>query len=328
MLGKPSSSHRAGPSPRARGRHPFFIRPPSSAGSIPAGAGETPQQRARPSCIRSIPAGAGETRRRRAGRACRWVHPRGRGGDLDTISGVSDGEGPSPRARGDVLHPLSAFVSQGPSPRARGRRRSRPPVGGSGESIPAGAGGDAQPRLNWRTSQGPSPRARGRLGLGLRDLAAAGSIPAGAGETTGRMCSTSPAWVHPRGRGGDPQAVGRVSRVPGPSPRARGRPRQRQGILPDEGSIPAGAGETRSARDAAPGRGVHPRGRGGDCRRSRDSSSNGGPSPRARGRHVHAALGAGRDGSIPAGAGETRLRRPPARPRWVHPRGRGGDRLV
>ena len=50
-----------------------------------------------------------------------------------------------------------------------------------------------------------------------------------------------------------------------------------------------------------------------------------GPSPRARGKQHHAGHAFGRDGTIPAGAGETDLERPVGQRGGDHPRGRGGN---
>ena len=50
--------------------------------------------------------------------------------------------------------------------------------------------------------------------------------------------------VHPRACGGNPNRADRMNRVPGPSPRVRGKRQRTRHVFVRCGSIPARAGET------------------------------------------------------------------------------------
>ena len=90
------------------------------------------------------------------------------------------------------------------------------------------------------------------------------------------------------------------------------------------GSIPAYAGEPRSAARLAPGRGVHPRLRGGAMATAKATATALGPSPPTRGSPQVPVGGLDFCRSIPAYAGEPNPSHQRAAPPWVHPRLRGG----
>ncbi len=118
----------------------------------------------------------------------------------------------------------------------------------------------------------------------------------------------------------------RISSSRGRSPRVRGRRPGCHRAARPAGSIPAGAGETRTIpRGSSPGR-VDPRGCGGDRRAVRLSSSHQGRSPRVRGRLPALKASMTTPGSIPAGAGETNRHGGVIDVFEVDPRGCGGDR--
>ena len=292
-----------GPSPRVRGIQAADGRDGGEGGSIPAGAGNPSE--------------------RRAGAPMSRVHPRGCGESNPGRSASSEGRGPSPRVRGI------------PS-------RSRNTAGGS-RSIPAGAGNPwstsgppSRPRVHPRgcgeskhmtmqqqMAKGPSPRVRGIQAADGRDGGEGGSIPAGAGNPSERRAGAPMSRVHPRGCGESLAGARHAAAVPGPSPRVRGirRPRRRRSAT--SGSIPAGAGNPRTASRSSTRATVHPRGCGESVDLVRLAAVVGGPSPRVRG--IHRRHGRYRQGcgSIPAGAGNpdhhARQRRQPR----VHPRGCG-----
>ncbi len=113
----------------------------------------------------------------------------------------------------------------------------------------------------------------------------------------------------------------------GRSPRVRGRPRVEVFDEGSYGSIPAGAGETRSSSSSRAATRVDPRGCGGDRLQFTMIQIKMGRSPRVRGRR---SLGADRLGvkrSIPAGAGETEFGDDSLIVARVDPRGCGGDIL-
>ncbi len=172
---------------------------------------------------------------------------------------------------------------------------------------------------------GPSPRVRGKRGGDRSPQPHEGSIPAGAGETHVGDDRVRAIRVHPRGCGGNYLRMTLWTSSGGPSPRVRGK---RLGVLDlgvVAGSIPAGAGETRTRAAMLRNQWVHPRGCGGNVVRISRQELETGPSPRVRGKLEATHHGAWLFGSIPAGAGETAVRSDDLVLPMVHPRGCGGN---
>ncbi len=174
----------------------------------------------------------------------------------------------------------------------------------------------------------PPSRARGVGPRRERHQPGVGAIPVRPGSRNGSAGRRCKSWDHPRGRGEQVRPGAARRHGTGPSPRARGaagRPRYRR---TPPGTIPAGAGSSRSRSGTPPGRGDHPRGRGEQVAPGFRALVQQGPSPRARGAGAAHLVGQGHVGTIPAGAGSrckrsclhTRLR--------DHPRGRGEQRDV
>ena len=170
---------------------------------------------------------------------------------------------------------------------------------------PRGCGGDQADDLGKALLRGRSPRVRGRHEQRHDLIAGAGSIPAGAGETEKVQDFRVRPTVDPRGCGGDRPtfAVGQI--LEGRSPRVRGRPGPGSRRAAAARSIPAGAGETSSGSGAQCPHRVDPRGCGGDLVVVDARSDDAGRSPRVRGRLGPERDTSRREGSIPAGAGET-----------------------
>ena len=129
--------------------------------------------------------------------------------------------------------------------------------------YPRGRGGAITKSAKDKPDAGLSPRARGSPTHFPSRPEPSGSIPAGAGEPRGGKASLDPVKVYPRGRGGAFIDFIGIERPQGLSPRARGSPRQKDGVLQVPGSIPAGAGEPRSLNNRNKKVRVYPRGRGG-----------------------------------------------------------------
>ena len=206
-----------------------------------------------------------------------------------------------------------------------GETHARRPAARRAGVDPRGCGGDLSVPNAAVPAMGRSPRVRGRHAVGPHHAEWRGSIPAGAGETSRSLSTRATSRVDPRGCGGDDREYVVWSTDEGRSPRVRGRhtawPRPASG----QGSIPAGAGETSTrARPHARTR-VDPRGCGGDQSPAHGMPMHLGRSPRVRGRLARAALGQARQGSIPAGAGETPRRSAAPCAAGVDPRGCGGD---
>ena len=151
----------------------------------------------------------------------------------------------------------------------------------------------------------------------------AGTIPACAGSTRPPARLSTPRRDHPRVRGEHPESRDSATRIRGPSPRARGAPRNRVVRHGRPGTIPACAGST-CRRTATPSCSWdHPRVRGEHPHWLGPGYLHPGPSPRARGAH-HARVGEDlRKGTIPACAGSTTDCCEASRRLWDHPRVRG-----
>ena len=238
----------------------------------------------------------------------------------------------------------SARNLSGLSPRVRGNRghgaeRSQP-VG----SIPACAGEPYEARLTINQigvyprvcggtlaqaeaavrDVGLSPRVRGNPGLGAIYRPVRGSIPACAGEPPRRRRWRSSSRVYPRVCGGTIPSLPVPSTWTGLSPRVRGNRRPGHLHPRQRGSIPACAGEPRTRTCAASPRWVYPRVCGGTASPDRDFEAAEGLSPRVRGNRRDDDEGRARRGSIPACAGEPRLRQGDRLAGRVYPRVCGG----
>ena len=111
--------------------------------------------------------------------------------------------------------------------------------------------------------------------------------------------------VYPRVCGGNPLAPDALSKVMGLSPRVRGKPPAGNAELKAKGSIPACAGETAARFWPAGGSRVYPRVCGGNLSLSSRQAPEMGLSPRVRRKRLGLCRQCGREGSIPACAGET-----------------------
>ena len=212
-------------------------------------------------------------------------------------------KGLSPRVRGSLLVDLAAVHVGGSIPACAGEPvlvGPRVPQGGVYPRVCGGAG-PIMPFMGPVT--GLSPRVRGSPGQ--RDTAPRrrGSIPACAGEPATPSWSRASRWVYPRVCGGAPNPLFSPTRMSGLSPRVRGSPGSVHASRICVGSIPACAGEPRSASGAATSPWVYPRVCGGAIASGMVSRTRRGLSPRVRGSPSLQGLVADRHGSIPACAG-------------------------
>ncbi len=296
----------SGPSPRARGRRRF--RPPPSTRT------------------RTIPACAGKTGPATDHGLARGDHPRVRGEDFPQEHNAHPKVGPSPRARGRRQLRIRHLPNDGTIPACAGKTRRRGQGRQGSRDHPRVRGEDRHQPPCGAAHQGPSPRARGRLRDDEGANAGPGTIPACAGKTTHAPCSSPPSGDHPRVRGEDRwPSIPRTSHS-GPSPRARGRHRQRESENRLPGTIPACAGKTLYPPRAAPRPRDHPRVRGEDSPGDDGRRLVRGPSPRARGRRHLPCLAIDCQGTIPACAGKTRCLAGRAEHHRDHPRVRGEDK--
>ena len=132
--------------------------------------------------------------------------------------------------------------------------------------------------------------------------------------------------VYPRVCGGTITRRSSSLALCGLSPRVRGNRKRLLHHPSNRGSIPACAGEPKSATTAPPTTRVYPRVCGGTLRRERLRLRQGGLSPRVRGNRFISGVGEVLWGSIPACAGEPRWATTDARAKRVYPRVCGGTK--
>ncbi len=232
-----------GPSPRRRGNRSGLPPAPARRRPIPAQAGE--------------PARGGED-----GWEAR-AHPRAGGGTIVASAATQEPDGPSPRRRGNPPARSWSARSRGPIPAQAGEPWKSALMGVMGAAHPrAGGGTRSRMRVKGR-KQGPSPRRRGNLFRDRCHRHQVGPIPAQAGEPCGCRRSGLPGAAHPRAGGGTACSWWISREAPGPSPRRRGNPGLRAGLVEDRRPIPAQAGEPSSRTSSPCGWQAHPRAGGG-----------------------------------------------------------------
>ena len=181
------SPHVSGLSPRVRGNPGRGRGWHAAGGSIPARAGE--------------PSPAGMTS------MCSPVYPRACGGTGLRLVGAVEGEGLSPRVRGN-LHDLPGGGAHARSIPARAGEpcidaTPEPPAG----VYPRACGGTSGRPSSSTGKEGLSPRVRGNLQQRHVGAGAVGSIPARAGEPIQCPGRKQDSQVYPRACGGTSLAV-------------------------------------------------------------------------------------------------------------------------
>ena len=274
-----------GASPLTRGKRGLRRPGPARAGRIPAHAGKTHPP---PGC----------PRRARA-------HPRSRGenGGPGRITGPRPGASPLTRGKpereqaetssarripahaGKTMQWWCQYGDLGAHPRSRGENRSAP---------------------NRAESRGgASPLTRGKpQGITTR-AAPFGRIPAHAGKTKEGKVAVLALGAHPRSRGENTAADGRINEPTGASPLTRGKQWITHMVSAMVRRIPAHAGKTGEHAVGSFRGGAHPRSRGENVLVLSQLLSAWGASPLTRGKHdfeLRVRLLVGR---IPAHAGKT-----------------------
>ena len=280
-------------SPRVRGNPALADRRPRRARSIPACAGEPP--------------GAGRSR------AGAGVYPRVCGGTVEVEVGAKDAKGLSPRVRGNPA--LRRHIPGGPGsiPACAGEPSMARAGAHPSRVYPRVCGGTSRGRHSASSRRGLSPRVRGNLRVSELARRRRGSIPACAGEPRCGIVLRSSVGVYPRVCGGTHETPVKDALMQGLSPRVRGNLRctdwrRLQGGLsprvrgnhprdphaePEEGSIPACAGEPTRKKSTTLVFRVYPRVCGGTpCAREQHLAQQG-LSPRVRGNRVPARGGRG-----------------------------------
>ena len=177
-------------------------------------------------------------------------------------------------------------------------------------------------------SRGSSPRMRGAPAGHQLPRLLARIIPADAGSTGSLFSCPQDSPDHPRGC--EEHRMPMHSQKPrcGSSPRMRGALRGLEVELCEGGIIPADAGSTAQAHEAAPREGDHPRGCGEHCSGRVMRLCKPGSSPRMRGAHRADLAPRILHGIIPADAGSTQETTEVSSRRTDHPRGCGEHEVV
>ena len=289
--------------------------------------GNPPLADCRPNWYRSIPACAGEPRPPPSPAPATPVYPRVCGGTIYKPDPDKEGEGLSPRVRGNRKTPVWAMNWPGSIPACAGEPQHTSSGGGPGRVYPRVCGGTQAKHWQPGLCPGLSPRVRGNRGRGPVAVPEVRSIPACAGEPQLDGLQDSLGRVYPRVCGGTPPALDTIAAERGLSPRVRGNLAGLDGDAVQVGSIPACAGEPHHQSRVQALWQVYPRVCGGTGRSEAPDPQGPGLSPRVRGnRRPHSARTACHR-SIPACAGEPRLRRCRTARRTVYPRVCGGTGL-
>ena len=276
----------------------------------------------------SIPACAGEPAARVAAAPPSRVYPRVCGGTHVALHVGGEGEGLSPRVRGNLHQAAEGVVLAGSIPACAGEPAARTGTSIRRRVYPRVCGGTLYLATTCVVWWGLSPRVRGNRRCSSSTRPEPGSIPACAGEPRARRSGISRPGVYPRVCGGTVSGCGQTSRVMGLSPRVRGNPLHLDRDRGDIRSIPACAGEPggRWRRTAAAR--VYPRVCGGTPWRANRLMRKPGLSPRVRGNQRDDEERIFGSGSIPACAGEPRRSPRAGAPAGVYPRVCGGTGFV
>ena len=258
-----------GPSPQVRGTVPLGWLSIGAFGTIPAGAGNSSSATLQSCPARDHPRRCGEQVRGSAddnaavgpspqvrGTGIRSMASHQRSRTIPAGAGNRNGINVSverfedhPRRCGEQSTVEGFSISyRGPSPQVRGTDKLRLERYRLSGTIPAGAGNSPQECVPGLRCPGPSPQVRGTEALVPRSRPGRGTIPAGAGNSACYSILDIVSGDHPRRCGEQPMRSSRSWRKRGPSPQVRGTVRQREAVGDVAGTIPAGAGNSRSSR--------------------------------------------------------------------------------
>jgi len=202
---------------------------------------------------------------------------------LDVVG--ENGEGASPRARGNRRPAAPRVVTDGCIPARAGKPSSGRSTACSRWVHPRARGETTAPSIAQVDEWGASPRARGNLVLLSLTAQSLGCIPARAGKPALVVPLHHLERVHPRARGETMFDSNLEPMIQGASPRARGNHRLSDWNPRRPGCIPARAGKPLCLKKKLTPARVHPRARGETWSGPNDKRIRWGASPRARGNH-------------------------------------------
>ncbi len=171
---------------------------------------------------RSIPACAGEPYQSQAPAQWSRVYPRVCGGTTWGCARRRDGQGLSPRVRGNPPDETTRISTMGSIPACAGEPVTSFPASSVCRVYPRVCGGTRSTLLSATNRIGLSPRVRGNRATGTQYYVDDGSIPACAGEPAVDIRLDADGKVYPRVCGGTPQYPVMAEPDRGLSPRVRG----------------------------------------------------------------------------------------------------------
>ena len=275
------------------------------SGPSPRAWGELSRPHRRAAVRRTIPTGVGRTEKGEGVETSETDHPHGRGENVNAVTTLHPGYGPSPRAWGERSHCLTHYRRRRTIPTGVGRtgrgslqRRDQP-------DHPHGRGENPTSKSSAEDEDGPSPRAWGEPAK-VRFLSCEPrTIPTGVGRTARKAARFSIRTDHPHGRGENTFRDEAARQTVGPSPRAWGeRIRQRSPRFSHR-TIPTGVGRTQEKCLGRTAISDHPHGRGENTSTSTGFNGRFGPSPRAWGEREPATGHQSPPRTIPTGVGRT-----------------------
>ena len=254
---------------------------------------------------------------------CR-AYPRSRGGTNPGAPGSAPQRGLSPLTRGNLGHVKRPGLAGGPIPAHAGEPPSNWRCAGCKGAYPRSRGGTKAYRLMRDCAYGLSPLTRGNRIDKMQAEGWCGPIPAHAGEPFDPPGLRPGRGAYPRSRGGTRRGSGANSCHGGLSPLTRGNHGAGTGDFTFLGPIPAHAGEPMPPFVLWRLTGAYPRSRGGTSLAAAKAYAAGGLSPLTRGNRGRRRPAAGRQGPIPAHAGEPRPPYQDENTNRAYPRSRGG----
>ena|GEM_PF-248540 len=315
--------------PRSRGEYqgPPWDRE-ALEGSSPLSRGILAHNHTDPPVPGIIPALAGNTCSSAASPEQRPDHPRSRGEYNPSILEDWHENGSSPLSRGIPITEDPITVSPRIIPALAGNTRSPVWLPRKCRDHPRSRGEYFLYASVTSSGSGSSPLSRGIRTLPKPNTVVRGIIPALAGNTGSLERCAATRRDHPRSRGEYPHASGGNWPMRGSSPLSRGIPLWRTPNPPEEGIIPALAGNTQTLSRSGEESRDHPRSRGEYSSPAPVGTDRIGSSPLSRGIRVRSARRELLSGIIPALAGNTaRNSKTPSHSR-DHPRSRGEYNLI
>ena len=251
------------------------------------------------------------------------AHPRSRGEHISYRPLPQGKAGSSPLARGTLTGGAPAICRVGLIPARAGNTCFRLSVRLASRAHPRSRGEHLKIWSGPPVVRGSSPLARGTHVLVHEGRGRVGLIPARAGNMEEPPPTPPVKWAHPRSRGEHRSHQNRGCRPTGSSPLARGTRARNCRSTSRAGLIPARAGNTNNSILESVFNRAHPRSRGEHSLQVPLQLRRWGSSPLARGTPGAYHRGRGRQGLIPARAGNTSIGTTASITHWAHPRSRG-----